>query len=339
MIDKNIQLKRIVMEVFGGCNYTCQMCPQSNPGRGKNFTRKMPLEKFKKILDDLVPKYGNPQINLEGSGEPTMAKDLFEYVKAVKNKGLKCFMYCNGARLNGDFMKKVIDAGIDFIRISVIGYNKELYKKWMNVDNFQLILSNLKEIKKYIKESGSSCNLSTYHLITDNSKIKSEIAEYKKNVIDVVNSTAYIWKMHNWSGNYKNTNARNPTTRRSCGRPFAPELTVRAGGEAGRTAGIVPCCQTLGPPNEEKSILGHLDTESYEDIYNGERFIKLREAHSTKNFDSIDYCKNCDFLYDDPEVLVWSNDKTAKVHHMLGTDDDFILTKYTGDKLSKEKKL
>ena len=38
-----------------------------------------------------------------------------------------------------EFMKKVIDAGIDFIRISVIGYNKDLYKKWMNVDNFDLI--------------------------------------------------------------------------------------------------------------------------------------------------------------------------------------------------------
>ena len=96
---KNLELQRIVMEVFGGCNYTCQMCPQSKPGRGKNFTRKMPLDKFKKILDDLVPKYGYPQINLEGSGEPTMAKDLPEYIKAVKEKNLKCFMYCNGARL------------------------------------------------------------------------------------------------------------------------------------------------------------------------------------------------------------------------------------------------
>ena len=27
-----------------------------------------------------------PQINLEGSGEPTMAKDLPEYVKTVKKK-------------------------------------------------------------------------------------------------------------------------------------------------------------------------------------------------------------------------------------------------------------
>jgi MoaA/NifB/PqqE/SkfB family radical SAM enzyme len=105
---KNLNLQRIVMEVFGGCNYTCQMCPQTNPGRGKGFTRKMPLNEFKRILNDLVPKYGNPQINLEGSGEPTMAKDLPEYVKAVKEKGLKCFMYCNGARLNGKFMQDVI---------------------------------------------------------------------------------------------------------------------------------------------------------------------------------------------------------------------------------------
>ena len=48
-------------------------------------------------------------------------------------------------------MKKVVDSGIDFTRISVIGYNKDLYKKWMNIDNFELILQNIKELKEYIK--------------------------------------------------------------------------------------------------------------------------------------------------------------------------------------------
>ena len=329
---ENLKLKRIVMEVFGGCNYTCQMCPQSNPGRGKNFTRKMPLNNFKKILNDLVPKYGNPQINLEGSGEPTMAKDLPEYIKAVKEKGLKCFMYCNGARLNGQFMRDVVDAGIDFIRVSVIGYNKEKYNKWMNVDNFDLIISNLKEMQNYINQNNKKCNVSTYHLITDNSQIDYEISEYKNNVISQVNSLAYIWKMHNWSGNYDNTNPRKKTDRRSCGRPFAPEITIRAGGEAGRTGALVPCCQTLGPPNEEKSILGHVDKQSLEEIYNDLPYKKLIEAHTTKEFDKIDYCKDCDFLYEDPEVMVWSNDKEASINHMLGTDKDFILTEYSPKK-------
>ena len=54
-MKKELKLQRIVMEVFGGCNYTCQMCPQSNPGRGKNFTRKMPLKEFERILDMIIP--------------------------------------------------------------------------------------------------------------------------------------------------------------------------------------------------------------------------------------------------------------------------------------------
>ena len=33
------KLRRVVLEVFGGCNYTCQMCPQSAPGRGKWYCR------------------------------------------------------------------------------------------------------------------------------------------------------------------------------------------------------------------------------------------------------------------------------------------------------------
>lgn len=326
------KLERVVMEVFGGCNYTCAMCPQSTPGRDISLKKKIPLKTFEKILDKIVPKYGTPQINLEGSGEPTMAKDLPDYIKAVKKRNLKCFMYCNGARLKGNFMEQTIDAGIDFIRISIIGYNKEKYKQWMNIDNFDLILENIQEIKDYIKKTKSNCQLSTYHLILDNNKIDEEINFYKKNIINLLDVKSYIWKMHNWSSNYNNPNPRNKKNKRSCGRPFAPEITVRAGGENNERYGaVVPCCQTLGPPNEKKSILGHLDNSSLEEIYNGAKSLKLREAHSTKNFDDIEYCSNCDFLYEDPEVLVWSNDREAKVNHMLGTNKDFILTKYQGE--------
>ena len=179
------------------------------------------------------------------------------------------FLYCNGARLNGKFMRDVIDSGIDFIRISIIGYNKEKYNKWMNVDNFELIQQNINEIQNYFKKSKSKCLLSTYHLITDNNNIQYEIDQYKTNIINKLGTTSYIWKMHNWSGNFDNQNKRLKTQRRTCGRPFAPEITIRAGGALGRKSAIVPCCQTLGPPNEEKSILGHLDEETFEEVYLG----------------------------------------------------------------------
>ena len=105
-------------------------------------------------------------------------------------------------------------------------------------------------------------------------------------------------------------------------------MTVRAGGKIGRTGSVVPCCQTLGPPNEEKSILGHLDRSSFEDVYFGKEYEDLRKAHEEKDFDRIDYCKNCDFLYDDPEAIVWTNDKDHQLYNMLGTEEDFILTDY-----------
>ena len=41
------------------------------------------LDEFKRILDEIVPKY-ETQINLEGSGEPTMAKDLDKYVNSKR---------------------------------------------------------------------------------------------------------------------------------------------------------------------------------------------------------------------------------------------------------------
>ena len=66
--------------------------------------------------------------------------------------------------------------------------------------------------------------------------------------------------------------------------------------------------------------------DSWEDLkYSLKKTDSLIEK---KEFDKIDYCKNCDFLYDDPEVLIWSNDPSAKINHMLGTEEDFILTEY-----------
>ena len=317
------------MEVFGGCNYTCQMCPQSLPGRDKSFTRKMPLKNFEDILDKIVPAYGKPIIGLSGSGEATMAKDLSEYVKAVKKRNLVAFIYTNGARLVGDYMKSLIDAGLDFVRFSIIGYNKEKYLKWMDSDHFELVLDNAKKTFEYIKTSNSKCRVSTYHLITDNSQLNMETEEYKK-IINDLNCYGYIWKMHNMSGNYNNDkNPRLSKEKKSCGRPFAPELTVRAGGEPGRMGAVAGCCQTLGPPNEMKNIMGHFDKQTFEEIYFGEVYENLRKAHREKRFDDIDYCKNCDYLYRDTESLVWTNDNDYKIGQMLGVTKEFNLFKYS----------
>ena len=63
--------------------------------------------------------------------------------------------------------------------------------------------------------------------------------------------------------------------------------------------------------------MGHLDNESFEEVYFGKRYENLRRVHKEKKFDELDYCKDCDFLLDEPESLVWTNDKDYKLGQML----------------------
>lgn len=311
-------LKRVVIEVFGGCNYTCKMCPQGSPGRETSFIRKMPLAVFTRILDEIVEDFGTPLINLEGSGEPTMAKDLPKYIQACTDRGLTSYIYSNGTGMHGKYMQECVDAGLGLFRFSVIGYNEETYKKWMNADNFNLIHQYAKEMKEYIKLTGSTCQVHSYHLILNQSQKEYELEQYKNNFINSVGTIGYVWALHNWSGNHNPSYTRNMSKKRTCGRPFADELTIRAGGLNGRIAAVTPCCQVLGPPNESASVLGHLDRSTIKEIYYGDAYNDLRESHKTGNWPS--YCQDCDFLYDDPEVLVWTNDTEAKIGKMLGTD-------------------
>lgn len=310
-------LERIVLEVFGGCNYSCQMCPHNTPGRETDFLKKMPLATFERCLDEIIDAGGRPLVNLEGSGEPTLAKDLDRYVFACTTRGLESFIYCNAANLKGDFMRRVIDAGLGNIRISMIGYNRETYNKWMSIDNFDLVYENIYNMKKY----ADHLKISTYHLILENEKVDEEIKLYRQNIVEPLDIVGYIWRMHNWSGNYDSDYSRKGV-RRTCGRPFANELTVRAGGLNGKHAAVVPCCQVLGPPTESQSVLGHVSEQSLNEIWNGYEYQWLREQHLANNFDKIDYCKNCDFLYKDADVLVWTNDNNHAPGKMLGTKID-----------------
>ena len=56
-------------------------------------------------------------------------------------------------------MKSLVDAGIDLIRFSIIGYNKEVYKKWMDSDNFDLVLKTPKKQMIILRKTNSDCKI------------------------------------------------------------------------------------------------------------------------------------------------------------------------------------
>ena len=306
-------IKRAVIEVNGGCNYTCSMCPQSDPGRDKGFLKKMSLDFFQKILDEL----GSIEcIQLEGNGEATLNNNLPKYIEKAKKHAKNVNIFTNGYRLKGSFMKECVDAGLSMARFSIIGYDQNTYKKMMNVDAFNFVKDNAIKMHQYIQKSKSSCIVASYHLILNEENLDYEVEQYKKNFIIPTQSRASIWKQHNWSGVYNNPDKRKGH-KKTCGRPFAPEITVRAGGINGKLGAVHPCCQVLG--NDVVATLGHFSEDSLKTIWSGKKYTELRNAHRENRFDDIEYCRNCDFLVDDPEVLVYNSNEDVDIYHMIGT--------------------
>jgi wyosine [tRNA(Phe)-imidazoG37] synthetase (radical SAM superfamily) len=263
-------------------------------------------------------KHGLRVVNLEGSGEPTLARNLPEYIKIVKKYNALAFCFSNGFRMHGKFMRDCVDAGLDFFRFSMIGYNKDKYTEMMHNrvgGNFDKICKNIKEMQKYVKESGSDCVVATYHLITDVENEFDELQEYTA-LTEELGVKTEIWRMHNWSGVYDNKDKRSGKIN-TCGRPFSPDVVIRAGGLEGQRGAVAPCCQVLG--RDEEAVLGHTSKNTIEEIWNGPAYVELREQHTTGDYP--DYCKDCDFLVDDPEVLVWTNHE-RDLYKMHGTEFD-----------------
>ena len=271
------------------------------------------------MFEDIVAECteaGLNVVNLEGSGEPSLNRNLAEYIAIVKKYGAKAFCFSNGMRMKDDFMREVVDAGVDFYRFSIIGYTEELYKKWMNSPFFNLALSNMKAMNEYVAKSGSDATIASYHLVLDNDNIEHEVEQYKK-IVESAGVSTEIWKMHNWSGVYEIGNNERTGEVKTCGRPFSPDVVIRAGGTGGKRGGVAPCCQVLG--QDEKAVLGHTSENTIEEIWNGPQYTKLRADHTSGNYP--DYCRSCDFLLDDPEVLVYTNHE-RDLMKMHGTEFD-----------------
>ena len=311
-----MEIDRAVIEINGGCNYTCQMCPQTTAdgktgARGKDWTGRMPLGEFEHYVQQCADA-GLNVVNLDGSGEATVVRNLPEYIAIVKKYNAQAVIFSNGYRMNGEFMRECVDAGLDFFRFSIVGYNYDTYKKWMGSNNFYRVISNLHEMKRYVVQSKASTTVATYHLILDNDNIDYEVEQYKK-IVESANVSTEIWKMHNWSGVYDPEYGREGK-KKTCGRPFSPDIVIRAGGINGNTGAVHPCCQVLG--RDDEAVLGHGSVNTLEEIWYGDKYNQLRKQHEMGDYP--DFCKSCDFLIDDPEVLVYTN-HDRKNYKMYGT--------------------
>lgn len=145
--------KVIPIENCSFCNLKCSMCHHRDLKRKKGF---MPLELYKKIIDEIADNNLDTQIWMTFFGEGLILKDLDYRVKYAKDKGLTNVNFnSNGNFLSYEKSKSLIEAGLDRLIVGVDAINEETYKKIRVGGNLKNVTENVINYNLLLKEIGN----------------------------------------------------------------------------------------------------------------------------------------------------------------------------------------
>jgi len=87
------RFNKIYVEITNICNLHCSFCPGT-----KRAPEMMELGNFKRVIREIFPYTDFVYLHL--MGEPLMHPELYEFLKIIKDEGLKCCLTTNGTLLS-----------------------------------------------------------------------------------------------------------------------------------------------------------------------------------------------------------------------------------------------
>ncbi|MCM1251869.1 MAG: SPASM domain-containing protein [Clostridium sp.] len=141
----------LVLDPSNVCNFKCKFCAVQSRNEASYFQRQfMQLNIFYKIIDDLSCFPEKLKVlRISGHGEPLLAPNYVEMVQYAKKNNIAEFIetITNGSKLEPDLNQKIIDSGLDRIRISVEAIDSEGYYNMAGVKiDFDKFVDNIKDL-------------------------------------------------------------------------------------------------------------------------------------------------------------------------------------------------
>jgi MoaA/NifB/PqqE/SkfB family radical SAM enzyme len=109
----------------------------------KSKEKNMSLGEFKQIVEQFNPL----TVTISGDGEPLLNPKIREFVLFLKSKRIKTILITNFV-LAKKFLDFFAKEGPDIIRVSIDAGTPQTYKKIRNSNNFEKVVTNLKNLKK-----------------------------------------------------------------------------------------------------------------------------------------------------------------------------------------------
>ncbi|MBF0166150.1 MAG: radical SAM protein [Alphaproteobacteria bacterium] len=152
----------ISTEITNHCNLDCIMCPHGKMTREVGV---MPLELFKKIIDEVAGK--TELVYLYGLGESTLVKNFPEYAQYAKAKGLSTCLSTNATALTEDRARDLVSCGVDQLILAIDGSSAESYESVRRGADFERTLQNCRTLLQAKKQARSKLHVVVQLILQD----------------------------------------------------------------------------------------------------------------------------------------------------------------------------
>ena len=285
------------IETTNACNMRCEMCPRTTMMTRKVET--MGLETFRKIASQLEPfseskwnewqdfverNYGIPRgdmsenhfflyiipkvIVLHGYGDPLLDKDMPERVRILAERKIPSYFSCNPANIDIPKTLEMFKNGLGYVKYSIESVDDTQHKKIRgSASNYTESYKKIVELLELKAKYGYKTTIVITMLDLNYSNQEEEFEKLKKafkgkDVYIYLKSQDQKW----YQG--KGTPTKSIHWTEFCQFPWS-SMTIKSNGES------VECVEDYN----NEIILGDAKKESLYDIWNGEKYKKLRHDH------------------------------------------------------------
>ena len=127
------------------CNLKCVMCPWREMAK-KVENRGIMTEAVWQAIRPYLDRVQS--VDFTGGGEPLLQPQLAEWIADAAKAGCETGFLSNGLLLTEEKLKKILDAGINWICISMDGADAEMYHKIRVGSNFDRVCENVANIAR-----------------------------------------------------------------------------------------------------------------------------------------------------------------------------------------------
>lgn len=277
--------KYLTIETCNNCNARCIMCPKGI--KGTKSLEIMTDELFSKLVNELS-SYSNwiEAICLNSDGEPLIDKKLSKRIRVLKEIGIKkVYISTNGKLLTKNTINELLEAGLDDIRISIDAFLPETYEKIRRGLSYNEIVQNVLQLIKIRNSKYPKTEIRIRMVEMD------ENVSERESFLDYWNERLFatdkvqIMPAHTWSGIVsENTNKIVEFYKDK------PCISVFSSFAVNYDGKVQLCDSDI----EQQIVLGDVNNQTIKEIWQGEKFEKIRRNHICGNRNEIDICKGCD---------------------------------------------